>query len=131
MRSGPPKSNRVSDIRFALRVGYALLLAPACAPPFLATAFGSRAELMAALKAENTPEEWRRVTRPYRLALEIQTPRDVARAIDTIKRFFPQHVAATERLLYTWLRKSSIPRARSKRRPASTGVALDHAETVC
>jgi hypothetical protein len=124
------KSKRITDIRFLLRIGYALLLAPACGPPFLATAFGSRAELMAALKAENTAEEWRRVTRPYRLALEIQNARDVTRAIDTIRRFYPQHAGATERMLYSWLRKNSIPR-RSANRRASAAAALDNAQNIC
>ncbi len=129
MRTSRPKSNHVIDIRFMLRVGYALLLAPAYGPPFLATAFGSRAELMAALKTENTAAQWRRVTRSYRLALEIQTARDVTRAIDSIRRFYPQHAAATERMLYSWLRKNSIPRRRADR-CASAAVALDNVQTI-
>lgn len=131
MRSGPRKSKRVTDLRFALPIGYALLLAPAGGPPFLATAFASRSELLSALNAQDTPEGWRRITGSYRLALEIQTPRDVNHAIETMKRFFPQHVAATERLLYGWLRKSSIARPRSKRRIPCASMLLDNAETVC
>lgn len=126
-----PKSKRVTDIRFVLRVGYALLLAPAYGPPFLATAFGSREELMAALKAKDTPAEWRRVTRSYRLALEIQTARDVIQAIDSIKRFFPEHASATEHMLYGWLRKRSIPQRRTSTRRASAPAVPVHGEPVC
>ncbi len=124
-----PKPKPVTDIRFLLRAGYALLLAPACGPPFLATAFDSRADLMSALHAENTPEQWRRVTRPYRLALEIRTARDVMRAVETIRRFYPQHAPATERMLYSWLRKNSIPRRPADRH--ASAAAPDNAQSIC
>lgn len=127
------RHERVRDLRFALPVGYALLLVPDTGPPFLATGFGSRAEFLAAFNAGDTPADWRRVTRSYRMALEIQTPRDALRALDTARCVLPEQLEPSERLVFAWLRKTSIShrRVRAPGRSCSSPGRPRHPEPGC